>query len=70
MDGVWIFLLAALAVIAIAWYLARRARARVEKQVLKEQVQTWEDEGGNVPEVPTVSPRPAASRSDSSGSNA
>jgi hypothetical protein len=53
MKEIWMFLLAALAIIAIAWYLARRARKHGEKRILKEQVQTWEDEGGNVPEVPT-----------------
>jgi hypothetical protein len=59
----WILLAAGLAGIAIAvWYAQGRSRRRIEKQALKQQVQTWEDEGGNVPEVPTVSPRPDSSR--------
>lgn len=56
MKELWLFLFAALAIIAVAWYTMRRARRRGEKQVLKEQVQTWEDEGGNVPDVPVVDP--------------
>jgi hypothetical protein len=66
MEKIWLFLLAAVAILAIAWYSTRQARKRVEKEALKEQVQTWEDEGGNVPEVPPVSPRPDPSRNDSS----
>lgn len=56
MKEILVFLMAALAIVAIAWYMGRRSRARGEKRILKEQVQTWEDEGGNVPEVPTVTP--------------
>jgi len=66
MEKIWVFLLAGLAIIAVAWYLAWRSRLQGEKQALKEQVQTWEDEGGNVPDVPTVNPRPGALRSGSS----
>jgi hypothetical protein len=35
----------------------RIVRKREDRHQLKQQVQTWEDEGGNVPEVPTVSPQ-------------
>ena len=65
MERIWVFVLGGLAIIAVAWYAARLSRVRVEKQVLKEQVQTWEDEGGNVPEVPAVGTRPDQSRSGS-----
>ncbi|HYJ18557.1 MAG TPA: hypothetical protein VEW72_05240 [Burkholderiales bacterium] len=57
MKEIVLFLLAAAAILVMAWYLARRSRYRGEKRVLREQVQTWEDEGGNVPDVPTVGPR-------------
>lgn len=63
MEIHWIWLVAGLAGVAVAaWYVQARSRRSGEKQVLKEQVQTWEDEGGNVPDVPTVSPRPDSSR--------
>lgn len=63
MEIHWIWIVAGLAGVAIAaWYVHARSHRSVEKQVLKEQVQTWEDEGGNVPDVPTVSPRPDSSR--------
>lgn len=70
MREIWMFLLAALAIVAVAWYTARRARMRGEKRVLKEQVQTWEEEGGNIPEVPTVNPHPTRPPADSSGRGA
>lgn len=62
METLWMFLPAGLVGIAIAWYLLRKSHARGEKRVLKEQVQAWEDEGGNVPDVPTVRPRRGSSR--------
>ena len=37
---------------------ARELRRRKDRRKLKEEVQRWEDEGGNVLEVRTVSPRP------------
>ncbi len=66
MEKIWLLVLAPLAIIAIAWYAARHSRVRGEKQVLKEQVQTWEDEGGNVPEVPAAGARTGQSRTGSS----
>ena len=63
MERISLFALAAIAFIAIAWYAARQSRVLGDKQMLKEQVQTWEDEGGNVPEVPAVGTRPDPSRS-------
>ena len=39
-------------------YCARELRMRKEKRELKRDVQRWEDEGGHVPEVGSVSPRP------------
>jgi hypothetical protein len=39
-------------------YFVRELRRRKEKRDLKQDVQRWEDEGGNVPDVRTVSPRP------------
>jgi hypothetical protein len=37
-----------------------RNRRRGARAQVKDQVQTWENEGGNVPEVATVRPTPAA----------
>lgn len=39
-------------------YFARELRRRKDKRDLKQDVQRWEAEGGNVPDVGTVSPRP------------
>ena len=39
-------------------YFARELRMRKEKRELKHDVQRWEDEGGHVADVGTVSPRP------------
>jgi len=70
MENMWLFLPAAAALVAISWYVMRRPPRHGEKQALKEQVQTWEDEGGNVPEVPTVSPRSGEGRTGSTGHGA
>jgi hypothetical protein len=40
--------------------LGKRRRRRGERRQLKAQVQTWEDEGGHVPDVQTVSPNRGA----------
>jgi hypothetical protein len=54
----WIVALGAAVVALIAWQVLRSGRGQAaHHKELKEQVQTWEDEGGNVPEVPTPSPR-------------
>jgi hypothetical protein len=50
-----LLLVAAIVWAALAWRHYRRRNERVQ---MKEQVQTWENEGGNVPEVPTVTPHP------------
>lgn len=39
-----------------------RNRRRTARSQLKDQVQTWENEGGNVPEVAAVQTAPAAHR--------
>lgn len=39
-------------------------RGRAADIELKEQVQTWEDEGGNIPDVQTVSPNKSAPQSE------
>ena len=57
MEMTWMTVAGAAVVAAIAWYAWSRTRRHTARKELKEQVQTWEDEGGNVPEVPTVSPR-------------
>jgi hypothetical protein len=41
---------------AIAYKLMCERRATEEKKDLKSDLTTWEAEGGNVPQVPTVSP--------------
>lgn len=41
---------------ATAYNFLRVRRHRHEKRGLKEEIRKWEDEGGNVPHVPTVSP--------------
>ena len=57
MDKAWLVAVAAIVIAAIGWYVFSRGRRHNDRRELKEQVQAWEDEGGNVPEVPTVSPR-------------
>lgn len=56
-----IFLLAGFLGFAIRLAL-RTSRRRGARQELTEQVQTWEEEGGNVPDVPTVNPQVESSR--------
>jgi hypothetical protein len=53
-------LLAGLAGFAMTWFLLGDARRRGDRWQLKDQVHTWEDEGGNVPDVLTVSPHKGA----------
>jgi hypothetical protein len=43
---------------AILGIAARQLRRRKDRRELKEDLQRWEDEGGNVPEVRTESARP------------
>jgi hypothetical protein len=62
MDATWIAVIGAAVVALIAWNALRARRRGKDRRELKEQVQTWEDEGGNVPEVPTVGPAPGASK--------
>jgi LPXTG-motif cell wall-anchored protein len=51
------WLLLAIGAIALAiGFLLRARRRRNENQVLKADIRKWEEEGGNVPQVPTVSP--------------
>ena len=56
MHKTWLALKAGFAGFAITWLMLGDARRRRDKRQLKAQVQTWEDEGGNVPDVRTVSP--------------
>jgi len=57
MEPTWVVLAAgACAAAAAAYGLLRARRQRNEKQTLKTEIRKWEDEGGNVPQVPTVSP--------------
>lgn len=53
MEALWVVLALGVAAIVVAWALLRKAHRRGEKRELRSQVQTWEDEGGNVPDVPT-----------------
>jgi hypothetical protein len=63
METLWVLLLLGLAGVAIVWAWSRQGRSKGEKRELKELVQTWEDEGGNVPDVPTpTGDRQAGSR--------
>ncbi len=55
-DDSRLFLLVGLVGFAIARFALRASRRRSAERELKQQVQTWEDEGGNVPDVPTVRP--------------
>ena len=41
----------------------RARRAHLEKKELKQEIANWEDEGGNVPQVPTPAPVQAPERS-------
>ncbi len=55
--------LAGIAGFAVSAALVERARARSgERRSTKDDVLVWENEGGNVPDVPTVRPRPISSR--------
>ena len=60
MQKTWLVLLAGIAGFAITWFRLGDARRRGDRGQLKEQVQTWEHEGGNVPDVQTVSPNRGA----------
>jgi hypothetical protein len=53
MQKSWLALLAGF---AIAWFMLGESRKRGDRGQLKDQVHTWEDEGGNVPDVQTVGP--------------
>jgi hypothetical protein len=55
-------LLVGLVGFAIVRFTQRESHRRGAKGELMKQIQTWEDEGGNVPNVPTVSPRADSSR--------
>ena len=62
-------MIAALRLVAIAGGFAlgaycaaryvRQWSAQAPRKTVKEQVATWENEGGNVPNVPTPTPTPA-----------
>ena len=56
MQPIWIILLLGSCAVAVVWFVLRQSRKTSEKRELREQVQTWEDEGGNVPDVPPVRP--------------
>ena len=56
MEPTWVVLAGVGAAAAAAYALLRARRQRNEKQMLKTEIRKWEDEGGNVPQVPTVSP--------------
>ena len=58
MQRTWMLAaLAGMAGFAVAGAIARDLRrARRARGLLREQVQAWENEGGNVPEVPAVNP--------------
>lgn len=65
MRADWLMLiLCAAAAADVAFTFLRARRLRNEKQLLKAEITKWEDEGGNVPQVPTVSPaaKPESSR--------
>jgi len=53
----WLLLLVGLVGFAIVRFTQRESHGRSAKGELIKQIQTWEDEGGNVPDVPTVGPR-------------
>ena len=54
---------AAAAAGAAALGYLRTLNARTQKKELKEEITKWEDEGGNVPQVPTPAPVAAPERS-------
>jgi hypothetical protein len=56
MQKTWLVLMAGFAGFAATWFMRGDARKHGDRLQLKEQVQAWEDEGGNVPDVQTVSP--------------
>jgi hypothetical protein len=70
MTKIGLFILAGLAIVAIGWIASRTSSVREEKEGLKKQVQTWEDEGGNVSGVTTPGARINKSNVESSGRSA
>jgi hypothetical protein len=54
MNKAWMVLAAGAG--AVAYRVLCEKRAQGEKQALKADVKKWEDEGGQVPQVPQVSP--------------
>ena len=60
MDATWLAMTAGVGAAAAAYILLRVRRQRNEHLTLKSEIRKWEDEGGNVPDVPTVSPAPRA----------
>ena len=61
MQKTWLVLLAGFTGFALTWFMRGDARTRGERAQLKNHLQAWEDEGGNVPDVHTVSPTRGAS---------
>ena len=62
MKGIWIAA-AMSATAAAAAALFRQRQRREDHKALKSEVGKWEDEGGNVPQVPTPSPAPTPEKS-------
>ncbi len=57
MEATWLVLVAGVGAAAGAAFGLLRVRRQLnENQTLKTEIKKWEDEGGSVPEVPTVSP--------------
>lgn len=62
MSNGWLLPLVGLVGFAIVRFTQRESHGRGAKGELMKQIQTWEDEGGNVPDVPRVGPRADSSR--------
>jgi hypothetical protein len=56
MNTNWLAIALGVGTVAVATRIARARHRRDDKEALKMDVSKWEDEGGNVPQVPTVRP--------------
>jgi hypothetical protein len=56
MNNTWLAVALGVGTVAVATRIVRARHRRGDKEALKMDVSKWEDEGGNVPQVPTVCP--------------
>ena len=57
-EGFLLVVLGAAVAVAAAYAYLRATRHHEETRALKSDIRAWENEGGNVPQVPTPGPAP------------